>query len=156
MLFIDLDDLKAINDSLGHDTGDELLQSVAHCLRTSVGPNDVVGRLGGDEFVALVKGDVGLVQRAAVVERLERNLAEPVVLGAATLRSHASIGLTVVAPGDGRSAIEILRDADSAMYETKAAKRHRHIRHAPPAYRADDEARSGGRHARRPSAGDDD
>lgn len=157
VLFIDLDNLKAINDSLGHDTGDELLQSVAHCLRASVGPNDVVGRLGGDEFVALVKGDVGVLQQVALVERLERNLAEPVALGAATLRSHASIGVTVVAPGDRRSAVEILRDADSAMYETKAAKRHRRIRQAPepPAYRADDEGRSGGRHARRPSADDD-
>ena len=121
--FIDLDNLKAINDSLGHDCGDELLQSVARCLRASVGPNDVVGRLGGDEFVTLVAGDVSTAELASYVARLERNLAEPVRLGAATIRTQASIGVTLVAPEDERTAIEILRDADAAMYATKAKRR---------------------------------
>jgi diguanylate cyclase (GGDEF)-like protein/PAS domain S-box-containing protein len=123
VLFIDLDNLKAINDSLGHDSGDELLQSVGHCLRTSVGPNDVVGRLGGDEFVTLVKGDVGPVDLDEFVSRLEHSLSEPMTLGAATVRTQASIGVTVVAPDDPRSPVEILRDADAAMYETKAKRR---------------------------------
>jgi diguanylate cyclase (GGDEF)-like protein/PAS domain S-box-containing protein len=125
VLFIDLDNLKAINDSLGHDSGDELLQSVAHCLRASVGPNDVVGRLGGDEFVTLVAGDIEPAELAAFVGRLEHSLSEPMVLGAATVRTQGSIGVTVVAPDDPRTAIEILRDADSAMYETKAKRRRR-------------------------------
>ncbi|MCW2729895.1 MAG: hypothetical protein JWR13_711 [Mycobacterium sp.] len=125
VLFIDLDNLKAINDSLGHDSGDELLQSVAHCLRASVGPNDVVGRLGGDEFVTLVAGDIGPAELAAFVGRLEHSLSEPMILGAATVRTQGSIGVTVVAADDPRTAIEILRDADSAMYETKAKRRQR-------------------------------
>ncbi|MGH3644709.1 MAG: diguanylate cyclase domain-containing protein [Mycobacterium sp.] len=125
VLFIDLDNLKSINDSLGHDSGDELLQSVAQCLRASVGPYDVVGRLGGDEFVTLVAGDVGGSELADFVSRLERSLAEPMTLGAATVRTQGSIGVTLVAPDDRRSAIEILRDADSAMYETKANRRRR-------------------------------
>ena len=125
VLFIDLDNLKAINDSLGHDCGDELLQSVGRCLRASVGPNDVVGRLGGDEFVTLVAGDASPTELAAYVVRLERNLAEPMKLGAATVRTQGSIGVTVVAPEDDRTAIEILRDADSAMYATKAKRRRR-------------------------------
>ncbi|WP_293241175.1 diguanylate cyclase [Mycolicibacterium sp.] len=125
VLFIDLDNLKAINDTLGHDSGDELLQSVAQCLRASVGPNDVVGRLGGDEFVTLVAGDVGPDELAEFVTRLEHSLSEPMTLGAATVRTQGSIGVTVVAPADERSAIEILRDADSAMYETKAKRRRR-------------------------------
>jgi diguanylate cyclase (GGDEF)-like protein len=130
VLFIDLDNLKAINDSLGHDSGDELLQSVAHCLRASVGPNDVVGRLGGDEFVTLVAGDIGASDLADFVKRVEHRLSEPMTLGAATVRTQGSIGVTVVAPDDPRSAIEILRDADSAMYETKAKRRRRFRRGA--------------------------
>jgi diguanylate cyclase (GGDEF)-like protein len=125
VLFIDLDNLKAINDSLGHDCGDELLQSVGRCLRASVGPNDVVGRLGGDEFVTLVTGDASPAELASYVVRLERSLAEPMKLGAATVRTQGSIGVTVVAPEDERTAIEILRDADSAMYATKAKRRRR-------------------------------
>jgi diguanylate cyclase (GGDEF)-like protein/PAS domain S-box-containing protein len=126
VLFIDLDNLKAINDTLGHDSGDELLRSVAERLRKSLGTHDLAGRLGGDEFVALVTGRAAAADLDAFVGRLEHRLLEPMPLGAATVRTQASIGVTVVAPDDQRSAIDILRDADSAMYETKA-KRRRHL-----------------------------
>lgn len=155
VLFIDLDNLKAINDSLGHDSGDELLRSVAHCLRASVGSNDVVGRLGGDEFVTLVAGDVSSAELAAYVVRLERDLSEPMKLGAATVRTQGSIGVTVVEPDDARTAIEILRDADSAMYETKA-KRRRRVYHKPGGgdhRTADPAARNGDRQSTRPAGG---
>ena len=125
VLFIDLDNLKSINDSLGHDSGDELLQSVAQCLRAAVGPDDVVGRLGGDEFVALVAGDIEPTELPEFVARIEHSLSEPMTLGAATVRTQGSIGVTVVTPTDQRSAVEILRDADTAMYETKAKRRRR-------------------------------
>jgi diguanylate cyclase (GGDEF)-like protein len=154
VLFIDLDNLKSINDSLGHDTGDELLQSVAQCLSDSVGPGDVVGRLGGDEFVMLVAGDAKSSELVAFVERLERSLSEPMRLGAATVRTQASIGITVVAPDDSRSAIEILRDADSAMYETKAKRRRRIYRKtATPDHRTNGFSPSGDRHPARPAEG---
>ena len=123
VLFIDLDNLKAINDSLGHDSGDELLQSVARCLQTSMGAHDVVGRLGGDEFVVLVTGDVGPTELTSTVARLEQSLSEPMALGTVTVRTQASIGATVVDRDDRRSATEILRDADAAMYETKVIRR---------------------------------
>ena len=123
VLFIDLDNLKAINDSLGHDSGDELLKRVGQCLRTSVAPHDVVGRLGGDEFVVLITGDVGPADLGVIVGELERSLAEPMDLGTATVRTQASIGVTVVDPDDQRSPIEILRDADTAMYVTKSTRR---------------------------------
>jgi diguanylate cyclase (GGDEF)-like protein/PAS domain S-box-containing protein len=125
VLFIDLDNLKAINDTLGHDSGDELLRSVAERLRKSLGANDLAGRLGGDEFVAIVTGRTAAADLNAFVGRLEHRLSEPMPLGAATVQTQASIGVTVVAPDDVRSAIEILRDADSAMYETKAKRRGR-------------------------------
>ena len=161
VLFIDLDNLKAINDSLGHDSGDELLQSVAQCLRASVGPNDVVGRLGGDEFVTLVAGDVGAAELADFVVRLEHSLSQPMTLGAATVRTQGSIGVTVVTPDDERTAIEILRDADTAMYETKAKRRRRVYRkpgggdHRPPENAQHNGyngvARNGDRHTGRPA-----
>lgn len=123
VLFIDLDNLKSINDALGHDSGDELLRSVAGRLQKSLGSHDLAGRLGGDEFVALVTGSIAAPALRAFVDQLERRLSEPMSLGAATVRTRASIGVTVVAPDDLRSAVEILRDADSAMYETKARRR---------------------------------
>jgi diguanylate cyclase (GGDEF)-like protein len=130
VLFIDLDNLKAINDSLGHDTGDELLKRVGQCLRTSVAPQDVVGRLGGDEFVVLTMGDVGPADLGVIVGELERSLAQPMDLGNATVRTQASIGVSVVAPHDQRTPIGILRDADAAMYVTKSTRRRRDHRAA--------------------------
>ena len=130
VLFIDLDNLTAINDSLGHDTGDELLKRVGQCLRTSVAPQDVVGRLGGDEFVVLTMGDVGPADLGVIVGELERSLAQPMDLGNATVRTQASIGVTVVAPHDQRTPIGILRDADAAMYVTKSTRRRRDHRGA--------------------------
>jgi diguanylate cyclase (GGDEF)-like protein/PAS domain S-box-containing protein len=130
VLFIDLDNLKAINDSLGHDSGDELLKRVAQCLRNSMPARDVVGRLGGDEFVILITGSAGRSELANLVGRLERSLSEPIELGTATVRTQASIGMTVVNPNDQRSAIDILRDADAAMYETKSRRRRRNHRTA--------------------------
>ena len=123
VLFIDVDNLKAVNDSLGHDSGDELLQRVGQSLRAAMSPRDVVGRLGGDEFVILVTGDVGESDLATIVAKLEHNLSEPMALGTVMVRTQASIGVAVVAPDDPRSAIEILRDADAAMYETKLTRR---------------------------------
>jgi diguanylate cyclase (GGDEF)-like protein/PAS domain S-box-containing protein len=130
VLFIDVDNLKAINDSLGHDSGDELLKRVGQCLRTSVAAQDVVGRLGGDEFVVLITGDVGSADLGNVVGELERSLAEPMDLGTATVRTQASIGVTAVDPDDERTPIEILRDADAAMYVTKSMRRRRNDRAA--------------------------
>lgn len=141
VLFIDLDNLKAINDSLGHDSGDELLRSVAARLQRCLGNDDLAGRLGGDEFVALVKG-WNAAELDAVMSRLEHRLSEPVPLGAATVRTRASIGVTVVAPDDRRSAIEVLRDADCAMYEAKAKRRGLFQRPIPQTPVADSVRRS--------------
>jgi len=128
VLFIDLDHFKVINDSLGHDTGDELLKVLAQRLKSCVRDGDMVARLGGDEFVLLVDqaetgGDAagGIVE--VVVQRLRARVAEPVELHERTLHVTCSIGLSMF-PGDGNDAETLLRKADAAMYLAKREGRN--------------------------------
>ena len=119
-LFIDLDDFKDINDTLGHVAGDQLLAGVAARLATALRDGDTVGRLGGDEFVVLVE-DASLAAGAEVVaERIRDVLTTPFQISASDvpLRVTASIG---IAEGDRSEAAELLRDADIALYRAKAA-----------------------------------
>ncbi len=127
VLFIDLDDLKATNDTLGHTAGDELLRAAARCLRRVVAPDDVVGRLGGDEFVVLVFRDVARGELDDMIERIRVKLAMPVSVGATSVPITASIGVVEVNRDDQRTPDEILRDADLAMYEAKRARRRRDV-----------------------------
>jgi diguanylate cyclase (GGDEF)-like protein len=125
-LFIDLDNFKAINDSLGHATGDELLRAVAKRLTAVVREADAVGRLGGDEFV-VIAGELSLAAGAELIaERLLEALERPFKLAGAAqtpLKVTASIG---IASGIRGSAGELLRDADIAMYQSKWDGRHRY------------------------------
>jgi diguanylate cyclase (GGDEF)-like protein len=125
-LFIDLDNFKAINDSLGHATGDELLRAVAKRLTAVVREADAVGRLGGDEFV-VIAGELSLAAGAELIaERLLEALERPFKLASAAqtpLKVTASIG---IASGIRGSAGELLRDADIAMYQSKWDGRHRY------------------------------
>ncbi|MDX1883321.1 GGDEF domain-containing protein [Mycolicibacterium sp. 120270] len=123
VLFIDIDDLKAINDTLGHTAGDAMLRAAADCLRRTVTADDVVGRFGGDEFVVQVYRDITRDELDGMIERLRAALAAPVEVGATSASIHASIGVVEVHPDDERTADEILRDADFAMYDAKRARR---------------------------------
>ena len=123
VLFIDLDNLKTINDSLGHDAGDDMLRSAAQRLRAAVRSDDLVARFGGDEFVALLIGQIRRPDLDALADRLHTTLSEPVVIDNVTFRIGASIGIVVVENNDPRGAAEILRDADIAMYEAKTTGR---------------------------------
>lgn len=128
VLFIDLDNLKLINDSLGHEAGDTALRVAAQRLRGAVRPGDLIARLGGDEFVALVVGPVARADLDRLSERLHARLAEPVTIAGVSVRLGASIGIAEVEQGDRRDAAEILREADLAMYHVKAnggGKTHR-------------------------------
>lgn len=125
VLFIDLDDLKTTNDTLGHDAGDALLNAAATRLRQSVGPSDVVGRLGGDEFVILIFGRTARGELSGLVDRLRARLAEAVVIAATRMPIRASVGLVELERDDQRTAGAILRDADRAMYQAKRAGRRR-------------------------------
>ncbi len=126
-LFIDLDNFKTINDSLGHGAGDELLQAVAARLTAVVRETDAVGRLGGDEFVVIASESSLASGPELIAERLLEALDQPFQLAGlahTSLKLNASIG---IAAGDRESAGELLRDADVAMYEAKWDGRHRYV-----------------------------
>lgn len=131
VLFIDLDNFKVVNDSLGHSAGDELLREVARRFRETMRGNDGLARFGGDEFVVVLDAVTPMgagrspdVDPAAVAERLRSALAEPVAIDGHTLRVTASTGFAVNAT-PGLTADDLLRDADAAMYRAKAGGRDR-------------------------------
>jgi diguanylate cyclase (GGDEF)-like protein len=125
VLFIDIDDLKTINDTLGHTAGDDLLLTAAQRPLSAVAPYDVVGRFGGDEFVTLVFGEVTSGELQDMVGRVRLELATPMSADATSGAIHASIGVVDVHQDDQRTAEGILFDADRAMYEAKRARRRR-------------------------------
>jgi diguanylate cyclase (GGDEF)-like protein/PAS domain S-box-containing protein len=125
VLFIDVDELKTINDTLGHTAGDDLLCTAARRLLSAVAPDDVVGRFGGDEFVILVFGEATSDALQDMVGRVRLGLATPMSTDARSGAIHASIGVVDVHQDDQRTAEEILFDADRAMYEAKRARRRR-------------------------------
>jgi diguanylate cyclase (GGDEF)-like protein len=125
-VFIDLDNFKLINDTLGHHAGDELLCAVTARLKSAVREPDTLGRLGGDEFVVIAE-DISLEAGPELIaERLLEALSEPFTLGdnAARLKVTASVG---VAAGARTSADELLRDADIAMYRAKCNGKDRYV-----------------------------
>jgi diguanylate cyclase (GGDEF)-like protein len=119
-LYIDLDDFKDVNDTLGHEAGDHLLVSVAARLETTLRGADTIGRMGGDEFVVLIDGGELQVAPELVAERLLEVMRQPFELeGAAMpLVVNTSIG---IAMGDRPTGGDLLRDADVALYQAKAA-----------------------------------
>ncbi|MFD1364969.1 sensor domain-containing diguanylate cyclase [Actinoplanes sichuanensis] len=121
VLFVDLNDFKPVNDTYGHEAGDQLLIAAGNALQRSVLGADTVGRLGGDEF-AVVLVDITLPENAiAVATRILHALAEPITVGGATLSSTASIGIALSGP-DVTGTDELLQRADVAMYQAKRAK----------------------------------
>jgi diguanylate cyclase (GGDEF)-like protein/PAS domain S-box-containing protein len=127
LCFIDLDNFKSLNDTLGHAVGDELLQQVAHRLSSCVSHDDTVSRFGGDEFVVLLEGisqdvEQAYAQARAVAERMLATLRQPYKLGPHSHHGAASIGIVMFS--DARDDIgELLKRADMAMYEAKGAGR---------------------------------
>jgi len=130
LLFVDLDHFKVVNDSLGHDAGDQLLCDVAQRLAGCLRDGDTLARLGGDEFTVLMPGIADAQVAEAVASRIESRLEPPFELPGQSVFVTASIG---IATGDAlhdRSEA-LLRDADAAMYEAKAHGRARHAMFDP-------------------------
>ncbi|HEX3838892.1 MAG TPA: EAL domain-containing protein [Steroidobacteraceae bacterium] len=123
VLFLDLDRFKHINDSRGHETGDELLKAVAQRLRDTLRGEDIVIRMGGDEFVVIMKSvrDAEDVNEAA--QRITQTLSSPIVVDGRPLITTASIGVSLY-PRDGADMGELLRHSDTAMYQAKERGRN--------------------------------
>jgi diguanylate cyclase (GGDEF)-like protein len=119
VLYIDIDEFKSVNDSLGHPVGDELLKAVADRLRGCLRTTDVVARLGGDEFAIIQTAVEGPADTKDLVERIHHAIREPFECAGHLLTTDASIGIAL-APQDGTDLDQLLKNADLAMYEAKA------------------------------------
>ncbi|MDH4278110.1 MAG: EAL domain-containing protein [Acidimicrobiia bacterium] len=122
VLFLDLDRFKAINDSLGHEVGDELLMIVADRLRSTVRSTDVVARLGGDEFVILCRGLLHGDSVVATARQILKRFREPISLNGKEHIVSTSIGVAIAKAGDNREPDALVSDADAAMYRAKETK----------------------------------
>lgn len=122
LMMIDLDGFKGINDTLGHDVGDDLLIEISRRLQSMVRETDFVARFGGDEFIILQPGLRDSEGSAALAQRLLHHLAEPVRVGGQEVRLGASIGIALH-PQDGNDGDALLKHADIALYCAKAAGR---------------------------------
>jgi diguanylate cyclase (GGDEF)-like protein len=127
VLFIDLDDFKTINDSLGHRAGDELLQAVASRIEACLRPSDTIARLGGDEFAVLIEEIDDAADAAMAASRVLDSLADPIAIEGREVYVGASVG---IAAGP-QEAETLLRDADLAMYRAKAEGKGRYRAYAP-------------------------
>ena len=123
VLYIDLDNLKIVNDAAGHEAGDELLRAVGERLQACVSPGDTAARLGGDEFALLLVGHESAPRASGIAERLLADLAEPMLIAGRQVRPGVSIG---VATSDSLGgATDLVRAADGAMYAAKRAGKGR-------------------------------
>lgn len=122
LLFLDLDGFKKVNDTLGHDAGDELLKKVASRLNEAVRQTDIVARLGGDEFVVLLHDMVDVVAACDIADQIIARLAKPFILTFGTAQIGTSIGIALY-PDHGQTREGLLRVADKAMYAAKESGR---------------------------------
>lgn len=118
VLFLDLDDFKKINDSLGHEIGDKVLIQSAYRLKQVLREGDTVGRLGGDEFIVLLRGITEHQDAIVITENLLNSFKEPFLIDGRELMLTLSIGVAI-SPENGRCASDLLRNADTAMYQAK-------------------------------------
>ncbi len=118
VLFVDLDGFKPINDTYGHQIGDDLLVEIAKRMNTCVRASDTVGRYGGDEFVALLGGDMDAERSSIVAGKILEEVSRPININGTTLNVGASIGIAIF-PTDGKSSEELMAAADAAMYDVK-------------------------------------
>jgi len=130
IMFIDLDNFKTVNDSLGHHTGDALLKEVAARIKEVLREADMVSRLGGDEFLVILADLAAREDAALVADKLLQTISAPMLFEDGELRANASIGISVF-PRDGDNADDLIRHADAAMYGAKEQGRGRSRFYAP-------------------------
>lgn len=125
VLFLDLDRFKVVNDSLGHEVGDQLLVAVAQRLQSCLRPSDTAARLGGDEFIVLLEDLASVDVASSVAERILTGLKLPFIVDGRDIFVTASIGI-VIGRGPADTASDLLRDADVAMYRAKSRGKSRY------------------------------
>ncbi|MBW4966041.1 EAL domain-containing protein [Pseudoalteromonas sp. CR1] len=123
IFFLDLDDFKKINDSLGHEAGDKVLIETANRLQSALRKADTIGRLGGDEFIILSKGISTQQNAVGIAEKILQNFRDPFTIEGRELMLTISIGVAIF-PDNGKTASDLLRNADTAMYQAKALGRN--------------------------------
>ena len=123
IVLVDLDNFKIINDSMGHEAGDEVLKVVARKMLASVRDSDTVARLGGDEFVLILANQPTLRFTLRMIERLRSDIAVAMTIRDTPIVVQSSMGVSIY-PHDGKTAAELIRSADTAMYHAKAAGRN--------------------------------
>lgn len=121
LLYLDLDDFKGINDTMGHAAGDAVLTAVARRLRAAARPGDTVARLGGDEFVVCCPGSAAVAASGDIARRMLDAVSAPISVDGRVLAVKASVGVATAAPGDTLE--RVLRAADTSMYAVKHRKR---------------------------------
>jgi diguanylate cyclase (GGDEF)-like protein len=124
VLFMDLDNFKVINDSLGHKTGDTVLVAASKRVRRALRPEDTVARLGGDELIVLLEG-IDVTAAVHATERVQQRLQVPISVGGRWLFVSASVGIAIGGV-NGKQAADLLRDADLAMYQAKRSGKARY------------------------------
>ncbi|WP_310570141.1 EAL domain-containing protein [Gemmatimonas sp.] len=134
VMFLDLDDFKAVNDSLGHEAGDQLLQVVAERIREEIRAADTVARFGGDEFAILMEQVSAPAEVLSIVNRIKVSLRRPLLLQGRLMSVSASVGVAFAESGEDVDTL--LRNADVAMYEAKEAGKARHAVFEPAMYTA--------------------
>lgn len=134
VMFLDLDDFKAVNDRLGHEAGDQLLQIVAERIREELRAADTVARLGGDEFAILMEQVAAPDEVLPIVSRINGSLRRPILLDGRIMPVSASIGIAFAEIGEDVDTL--LRNADVAMYEAKEAGKARHAVFEPAMHTA--------------------
>ncbi|MDP4176979.1 MAG: EAL domain-containing protein [Bacillota bacterium] len=120
LVFIDLDDFKKINDSLGHGTGDDFLLAVISRICSIINKNDLIGRIGGDEFALLIQRPLKNDEIIEYIESIKTSLNQPFQIGNFVLNTSASFGVSIF-PDDGQTSDELLKNADMAMYKVKSS-----------------------------------
>lgn len=122
VIYLDLDGFKIVNDTMGHQAGDELLRNIGHAMMPVLGPGDCLARVGGDEFVVVVEDVEDRRELTILAERLKAAVENEKIPGHGTKTVRASYGIAIF-PADGNSAHDVMREADSAMYDAKRQNR---------------------------------
>ncbi len=124
-LFLDIDHFKTVNDSLGHNIGDELLQNIASIIKKTLRPNDFVARVGGDEFVIIIQDYKSYIELSQIIARVQKHLGRPWVIQTHPINIGCSIGVAFY-PKDGEDIFSLMKNADIAMYEAKKLGRNQY------------------------------